>query len=96
MRRNRILTISFSSMRTVSVSVACLVAAIRVEVNSLVVPQMMTMLESLLAVWALKSGPDTALEAQVPRQVAFVRVGTATFRTEKRRPFLRVLQSLPD
>jgi len=54
------------------------------------------MLESLLAVWALKSGPDTALEAQVPRQVAFVRVGTATFRTEKRRPFLRVLQSLPD
>lgn len=78
------------------VSVARFIAAIRVEVDPLVVPQVMTVLESLLAIPALKSWPDTAFEAQMPRQVALVRVSAAAFRAEKRRPVLRVLQSLPN
>lgn len=78
------------------VSVARLVAAIRVKMNSLMVPQMMTVLESLFAISALKSGPDAAFEAQMPRQVAFVWISTAAFRAEKWRPVLRFLQSLPD
>jgi len=57
---------------------------------------MVTVLESLLAIPALKSGPDTALEAQMPHQVALVRVSAAAFRATKRRPVLHVLQSLPN
>lgn len=84
------------SLGELDVSVTRLVAAIRVEVDPLVVPQVMTVLESLLAIPALKSGPDAALEAQMPRQVALVRVSAAAFRAKKRRPVLRVLQSLPN
>lgn len=73
-----------------------LVATICVVMDFLMVSQVVTVLESLLAIPALKSGPDAALEAQMPRQVTLVRVSAAAFRTKKWWPVLRILHSLPN
>lgn len=76
------------------ISVTRLVAAGRV-VDPLVFPQVVAMLESLLAVRALKSRLYAALEAQVPRQVGLVRVSAFSALWAEKRPVLRDLQSLP-
>lgn len=50
-----------------NISIARLVITVRIEMDSLVVPQMVTMFEPFLAIRTLKSRPDTAFEAQMPR-----------------------------
>lgn len=52
--------------------------------DSLVVAKVMTVLEAFFARGALKPRTDTALESQVPRQIALVRIGPAAPRATVR------------